>query len=282
MSLTLLSGSFWTVCAPPARAHLEMMLGGSSHEHVRAFMLEASIETPESCLVHCARVECFSRFTVPQMLELVDEAGAPHLHGARPKLEADVVECLVRHRLPRAIEEELDEVYGKRKRMKRSPIQAKITPELAALVEEAVPEQDAPTVDEDFGKLFVEKVVRTKVKKRKQPAQAEEQPSQLAPVGQASSSRAGLRQITGTVFNIGQARALMPKGRGTTIAIHTGRAWQVKYAGRVTEGPKSHMETWGPDRSHRLCLLTCLSWAWQRHAEATSETCPWDLGELRP
>jgi hypothetical protein len=232
--------------------------------------------------VHCARSECFSRFTVLQMLELVDEAGAPYLHGARPKLEADVVECLVRHLLPRATEEELEEVYGKRKRMKRSPIQAKITPELAALVEEAVPEQDAPTVDEDFAKLFVDKVAKTNVKKRKQPAQAEGQPSQVATVGQASSPSMGLRRITGTVFSTGQARSLMPKARGTSIAIHTGRAWQVKYIQRVTEGPKSHMETWGPDRSHRQCLLMCLSWAWQRHTEATSETCPWDLSELSP
>ena len=143
-----------------------------------------------------------------------------------------------------------------------------------------MPECDAPALEQDIAKHFADKVVRTRITKRRQPAQAEVQPSQ--PVAQASSSSRGLRPITGMVFSIGQARSLMPKAKGTSIAIHSGRAWQVKYLATVAGGAKSHTETWGPDRSHRMCLLLCLEWAWRRHTEATSESCPWDMGELKP
>ena len=53
-----------------------------------------------------------------------------------------------------------------------------------------------------------------------------------------------------------------------------------KYAGRVTEGYKSCMNTWGEVRgiTHTAALVLTLRWLWDRHKEAfPDEACPYDL-----
>eukprot|EP00971_Amphidinium_carterae_P064423 1275929-Amphidinium_carterae.1 len=85
------------------------------------------------------------------------------------------------------------------------------------------------------------------------------------------------RPRDGAAFTLEDARDLMPRAPGCGIAIHSGKAWQVKYTGRTSAGPKSRMGTYGgrDSLSFNTALKVCLQWVWDRHIEAhPTETCP--------
>ena len=265
--------------ASPARVRAGMQ-GVDLDLGMAGFALEVTDERPVGCMRYCAQSECFQRFTVPQMQQLIVIAGVAYV-GPRPKLEADVVAVLVKHFCPGATEGELMQIYALRAKMKQPLIKTIITPELAALVEEAVVPEDLEAMEKDVLEKHHAKHLKRKrhSEKQKGDGQAEASAAALlgAPAAPANPSRRQLRPIQGLVFTGAQAKRLVPQGVGCTITIHTGRSWQVKYPRRASEGYKSHSATWGPTLSHRDALLECLRWVWPLHTEATSEECPFDL-----
>eukprot|EP00971_Amphidinium_carterae_P121832 2412642-Amphidinium_carterae.1 len=85
------------------------------------------------------------------------------------------------------------------------------------------------------------------------------------------------RPRDGAAFTLEDAKELLPRAPGCGAAIHSGRAWQVKYTGRVSAGPKSRMGTYGGREglSFNTALKVCLQWAWDRHVEAHPDAhCP--------
>eukprot|EP00971_Amphidinium_carterae_P001934 38678-Amphidinium_carterae.2 len=87
------------------------------------------------------------------------------------------------------------------------------------------------------------------------------------------------RPRNGSAFTLEDAKDLLPVAKGCGVAIHSGKAWQVKYTGRVTDGPKSKMGTYSGREglTFNKALKVCLEWAWARHAEAEpSAACPID------
>ena len=230
---------------------------------------ESADESPVGCMKYCAESECFQRFTVPQMQQLIAIAGVACV-GPRPKLEADVVAALVKHFWPGATEDELIKIYALRVKMKQPVIKTIITPELAALVEEAVVPEDSEAMEKDVLEKHHANAKHLKRKrhseKQKGNGQAEASAAATlgAPAALANTSRRQLRPMEGMVFTGPQAKLLVPQAVGCTITIQTGKSWQVKSA-------------WGPTLSHRDALLECLGWVWPVHTEATSEECPFDV-----
>jgi hypothetical protein len=173
------------------------------------FALEVIDESPVPCLKYCARTECFQRFTVPQLQQLLTLANVT-IVGARPKLEADVVIALVTHLLPDATEEELKKIYALRGKMKQPVIETIITSELAALVEDAVVPEDMEAMEKEVLVKHSAKGVRKKPpaeKKQKDrvPADADVAPL-AAPLGPAGPSARPIRAVVGQVFTIAEAR----------------------------------------------------------------------------
>ena len=124
----------------PARVRAGMQ-GVDIYLGMAGFALEITDESPVGCMTYCAESECFQRFRVPRMQQLIAIAGVACV-GPRLKLEADVVAALVKHFCPGATEDELIKIYALRAKMKQPVIKTTITPELAALVEEAVVPED--------------------------------------------------------------------------------------------------------------------------------------------
>lgn len=241
----------------------------------------------------------FKQLTVPLMNRLMDEYNM-HGIGSRPLLEEEVLKKLVRAVLPGIAEDELLEIVSLRRKPKpRAEYETVITEAAKHILSEVIAPDDMPEIEK--------KILEPAAKRRKAMQQASRvaAPSAStatdpppAAASSSSSSSAGvvekesasgaaqtttkaparaLRPIDGEQFTAIEARSFLPTSPGCTASIHTGRAWQVKYPGRVSRGPKSHMVTWGPGMSHRQALLACLAWVWAMHSEATGEEPPWDL-----
>eukprot|EP00971_Amphidinium_carterae_P095221 1883697-Amphidinium_carterae.7 len=94
-----------------------------------------------------------------------------------------------------------------------------------------------------------------------------------ASTGAASSDskpKLSPRPTSGESFSLSEGKLLCPTAPGVSLAVHSGRAWQVKYVNRVGAGPKSHMSTWGGNErlSCNAALKRVLQWLWDRHIEA--------------
>eukprot|EP00971_Amphidinium_carterae_P105149 2082150-Amphidinium_carterae.1 len=67
--------------------------------------------------------------------------------------------------------------------------------------------------------------------------------SSTAP-GPCQSRLIDARPRDGAAFTLEDARLLLPRAKGCGVAIHSNKAWQVKYTERSTPGPKSRMGTY--------------------------------------
>ena len=246
-------------------------------------------ESPVALQAYAARA-AFAGLTVPLMLRLIDMNGwHPH---PKPKTEREVVKYLLSKMLPHLSEEEAKQIYETRGKepLPRSFKKA-TSPEMDEIVEEVINDADMTLVRKDDDDGAPRKQMKPEGAAKPQPRPEAASSSRDVP-DVASSSRdvpvvAGpaapiarpLRPIVGEEFTVGQAKAWLPPAQGCSVAIHTQRAWMVKYLGRRTPGPRSHTITWRPPITHRAALLRCLQWAWQRHEECDGASCPWDLSE---
>ena len=73
----------------------------------------------------------------------------------------------------------------------------------------------------------------------------------------AVRTRRPLGLIVGQAFTVEEASACIPSVPGCFIQIHLDREWKVNYLSKPEE-PLSRKHTWGPDITHRQCLMSCL------------------------
>ena len=82
------------------------------------------------------------------------------------------------------------------------------------------------------------------------------------PTGSASASEpaAGSHQLAAQGAESADHPTSAAASRNVSIVIYCGKAWQIKYPAKLVP-PRSRTATWSAVRSHRACLVDCLSWA---------------------
>ena len=75
------------------------------------------------------------------------------------------------------------------------------------------------------------------------------------------------------------AKRYVPQTPGCATAKDTkwNNRWCITYPCKVP--PKSFSKSWGDGSAvdPHGCMVACIRWAWERHAEATGQDCPWGL-----
>ena len=66
-----------------------------------------------------------------------------------------------------------------------------------------------------------------------------------------------MEEASGADVTVEEASACIPSVPGCFIQIHLDREWKVNYLSKP-EQPLSRKHTWGPDITHRQCLMSCL------------------------
>ena len=122
-------------------------------------------------------------------------------------------------------------------------------------------------------RALVEVVVAPKLKTTAAPPQARDVPVPI-PAGSASASEpapgsAGSgdggthcrcsRELCDAVGRYASLYIL--PGRNVSV-VTCGKAWQIQFPAK-REPPRSRTAIWSAVRSHRACLMDCLSWAWE-------------------
>ena len=286
--------------------HVDKATEGAMHDlGLCGLTLELKDIRPVPLMEFVARNECFNRFTLPQLWMIVEILGLS-VPEPKPRLQHEVLRFLVENVLQPITSAEVGELLRSHACMQRH-VESKITSENEHLTLEAVPEADQPSMKAEVAKHFTKKRKRAHADQDAQgcefsstarsstdqcpadQAALSRRPTELLESG-GSGGRSGKRAskkterpVIGEYFTPVQARGLLPANiPGLHVTINAGAQWQVKYP-RVTPGPKSHGRTWqstGPN-THRRCMLECIQWAWDRHQEATGQSCPWDLSELK-
>lgn len=255
--------------------------------------LRFSSEQPSSLLNACA-AGAFRHMTVQRMKGIAKFCGFRDDSGRVPATEVDLCRLLVQRVLHTLSAEEADDIVALRAAKKMQAFASSVKESDMSALEEVLQNDQVAGVDKEvFAKKRAAAASSSKAGVARRPGpqpQAAPAPEPAPAAASASSSsgdaaaaddaaraRRPLRPIVGAQWTAMEAREFLPAARGVSISIHTERSWQAKYLQRTTPGPKSHMRTWSADVTHRDALLAVLSWVWARHAEATGESCPWEL-----
>ena len=273
-------------------------------EHLLGFTLEVTNMLDPMTPLQYNAFEGFKGWAVPTMLELWRWSPWP-IPKPRPHLEMDVCGALVKFVFPDFTQDQVMECLARRSEQKAAAFASEISLANMHLVEDVIDSADKAVVVKQVARDEEERRAnRLRGTPHRVPANDTvgdravavavdaAEPVDPMPASSSSSSGAGGAAIasTGTVLavrpspgvaakarpvlegdrvDIHVARAFCPATAGCTLSIHSGRAWQVVYKARVSEGPKSHMRTWRVDAEHKPCLLECLRWVWAVHTEAT-------------
>lgn len=190
--------------------------------------------------------------------------------------------------LPQLSPGEVDEIVDQRKSRGRAVFASVLNPQNCEVLGEAGAEVVVERQVEM--KELAEKYAAGLAQEPRAKAPASVKPAQpgapkAGPIGDstASSSRApsdwrSLPTLPAQAWTQIQAKEWLPKKAGTTIAIHKGTAWMIKYP--RDEFPRSHTVSFSPGdiEGSTSARRECLVWAWRCHREKDGAECPYNSG----
>ena len=203
----------------------------------------------------------------------------------KPRLEEELVTCLVAWALPKHTEQEVKDIVATRCQPRELKFSTVLSTETVDMLAKS---GDIGGEGHDEIHLITKEVEAIEAAKKplRVPAvtisSSSGGPTPLVAPPASLELRTWLAKIPieNKIYEVEEARKMLPDCKGCVLSINKNVAWEVKYPRACPPRSRSISFTPGDLETHRAALRGVLLWAWRAHKEASPDAvCTLDLGE---